>query len=133
MPTDRRSSGPLVVAGGASVVSALLSSWLLPSESVAAGLRLLVALLPVPFFLWFILAEVRWVRALDEFHRRVILDSLAMAFPAAIALGVLLESVQRAGYLSGWTIGDAWPAMALLWVPSLWIAYRRYAPDDVDE
>jgi hypothetical protein len=90
--------------------------------------RFWVAVLPVPFFLWFIVAELRWVRSLDEFHQRVVLQSLAIAFPAALLLAVTVERLQKGGFVTGWSVGDVWPFMALLWLPALWIAYRRYHP-----
>ena len=116
----------VLAAGALSAASALGSSYLLRHGGVSGGARLLLALLPVPFFVAFIVAELRWVRRCDEFHRRVILDSLAVAFPAAIVLAVTIEGVQRAGYLTSWTVGDVWPFMALLWLPALWLALRRY-------
>ena len=62
----------------------------------------------------------------DEFHRGVLLESLAIAFPMAIALAVVIESLQKAGLLPTLSVGDVWPWMALTWLPALWIAVRRY-------
>ena len=120
------SPAPVVVAAALSIASTLASSYLLRSGGIAGPARLPVALLPVPFFLGFLVAELRWVRQCDEFHRGVILESLAIAFPAAILLAVTIEAVQKAGYLAGWTVGEVWPFMALLWLPGLWLALRRY-------
>jgi hypothetical protein len=44
----------------------------------------------------------------------------------AIALAVVMESLQKAGLLQMLSVGDAWPWMALTWLPALWIAVRRY-------
>jgi hypothetical protein len=85
-----------------------------------------VALLPVPFFIAFVFAELSWIRASDEFHKTVMLESLAIAFPSAITLAVVIEAVQKAGYATSLTIGDIWPWMALLWVPAIWIALGRF-------
>jgi hypothetical protein len=115
-----------VVAGLLAAASALLSSWLLRGQDHGVAGRVVLALLPVPFTALFIGAELRWIRRLDEFHRRVILDSLAIAFPAAILVAVVVEGLQKAGFVTGWTLGDVWPWMALTWVPALWIAYRRF-------
>lgn len=101
-------------------------SFLLRRGLVEGPARVAAALLPVPFFVVFILAELRWVRESDEFHRNVLLESLAIAFPAAIVLAVVVEALQKAGLVTGWSIGDVWPWMALLWIPALWIALRRY-------
>lgn len=116
----------VVLAGGLAVVSVFSSTLVLEHAVLTAPLRLLIALVPVPFFVGFIIVELRWVRQCDEFHRGVILESLAIAFPAAIVLAVTVEALQKAGHLTGWTVGDVWPFMALLWLPSLWLALRRY-------
>jgi hypothetical protein len=126
MPRLRDSSVYPVVAGLLAAGSALLASWLLRSQDHGVAGRVALALLPAPFTALFIGAELRWIRRLDEFHRRVVLDSLAIAFPAALLLAVVVEGLQKAGFVTGWTLGDVWPWMALTWVPALWIAYRRY-------
>ena len=86
----------------------------------------IISLLPIPFFIAFIWVELRWIRAQDEFYRGVILESLAIAFPLAIVIGVVVEALQKAGVLTTLTVGDVWPFMALMWLPALWIARRRY-------
>ena len=116
----------LLMAGGVSVASVLVSSVLMRRGMAPGPARLAAALLPVPFFLVFIAAELRWLRESDEFHRAVILESLAMAFPGGIVLAVLVEALQKAGFLAGWGIGELWPWMALLWLPALWLAHRRF-------
>lgn len=133
MTRDRgRASGP-VIAGIVSGLAALLSSSILRQPGIAPGWRLFVALLPAPFFVWFLLTELRWVRGLDEFHQRVVLDSLAIAFPATITIGVVIDGLQQGGFITTWGVGDVWPFMALIWLPSLWIANRRYPRNDAGE
>lgn len=117
----------LALAAVLSIVSAVSTDLALERLTIASReLRLVLAVLPVPFFVLFILAEFRWIREQDEFHRRVLLDSLAIAFPLAIAEAVTLDALQSAGFLTNLGIGDVWPFMALSWIPSLWIATRRY-------
>jgi UDP-N-acetylmuramyl pentapeptide phosphotransferase/UDP-N-acetylglucosamine-1-phosphate transferase len=115
-----------LIAGVVTISGSWLSAWLVQHVEMAAPLRLLVAFLPAPLFLWFILAELDTLRRLDEFHRRVMLDALAMAFPAVILGAVTIDALQKGGFVTDWSVGDVWPFMALLWVPSLWLAYRRY-------
>jgi hypothetical protein len=118
---------PLAVAAVLSIGTTLLADLVLERLSIATGtLRLLVAISPLPFFFLFIFAEFRWIREQDEFHRRVLLDSLAIAFPLVIAEAVTLDALQSAGFLTHFGIGRVWPFMALTWVPCLWIAVRRY-------
>ncbi len=101
-------------------------SWLLESFDLARGIRLLAGLFPVPVFSLFIFAEIRLLRRLDEMHKRIQLEALAIAFPAAIVLGLAVEYLQKAGFLSGWDAGDVWPYMALLYFPAYLLARRRY-------
>ena len=123
----RPSARWMLLAGLASIGTAKLASWLLAGDALAPPWQLLLALLPIPFFIGFIWAELAYWRALDELHRRIALDALAVAFPAAIALGYLVESLQQAGFLAGVGIGDVWPWMGLLWLPALLWSRARYA------
>jgi len=115
-----------IVAAVVSGAAAIASSWLLRHTTLPMLVRLLVAALPAPLFLWFIMTELSWVRSLDEFHRRVILEALAIAFPVAILLAVTVDALQKGGFVAGWTVGDVWPFMALLFVPALFYTQRRY-------
>ena len=124
--------GP-IGAGILTGVAALVSSWTLRNVPLTTELRFLVALLPAPFFVWFILVELRALRRGDEFQRRVLLESLAIAFPAAITIAVVVDGLQKGGFVTAWSIGDVWPFMALTWLPALWIADRRYPRSGGDE
>lgn len=120
------SSSRLFLAGALSVASVVAANAALDNAQLGQGARIAIALLPLPFFFAFILAELRWIRQQDEFHRNVILESLAIAFPLAIVLAVVLESLEKAALLPKLSLGEAWPLMALTWVPALMIAFRRY-------
>jgi len=126
MSSNPASSARLGVLAGASAVTAILANATLRHSDLPQAARLVVALLPVPFFFMFILAELHWIQGQDEFHRLVMLKSLAIAFPCAIAIGVTVEALQKAGLLVGLSIGDVWPLMALTWIPSIWLAARSY-------
>jgi hypothetical protein len=122
----RRAVVAPLIAAMAAAGGAWLSSWVVRHLTLPVPARLAVALLPAPLFVWFILAELAALRRLDEFHRRVLLDALAIAFPAAILVGVTIDALQKGGFVTDWSVGDVWPFMALLWVPALWLAYRHY-------
>jgi hypothetical protein len=124
--------GP-VGAGILTGLAALVSSWTLRNFSLTTELRFLVALLPGPFFVWFILVELRALKRCDEFQRRVLLESLAIAFPAAITIAVVIDGLQKGGFVTTWSIGEVWPFLALTWLPALWIADRRYPRDRGEE
>ena len=125
-------TGP-VGAGILTGLAAVVSSWTLRNVSLTTELRFLVALVPAPFFIWFILVELRALKRTDEFQRRVLLESLAIAFPAAITIAVVIDGLQKGGFVTGWSIGDVWPFLALTWLPALWIADRRYPRDGGEE
>lgn len=126
MPNSPPSTSRLALIGALSVVSAVAANAALRTAELTQAVRLVIALLPLPFFFAFIWAELRWIRQQDEFHRRVLLESLAIAFPAAIALAVVIESLEKAAVLPSLSVGDVWPWMALTWLPALWMARRRY-------
>ena len=126
MSTRSISSSKLAAIGALSVGSAVAPSALLRAIELPPVARVTLALLPLPFFFAFIWAELRWIRHQDEFHRGVLLESLAIAFPLSIVLAVVLESLEKAGVLPSLSVGDVWPWMALTWLPALWIAVRRY-------
>ena len=120
-----RNPALLLIAGALSAGSVFIASALLRHVDGMQG-RVAVAFIPVAAFVFFVFAEVRWLRSTDEFHRQVALESLAIAFPAAIALAVACEALQKAGVVTGVSVGDLWPYMALLWLPSLAFALLRY-------
>lgn len=126
MANQTFSSAKLALIGALSIGSVVAGNAVLRHVQLAQGVRVAVALLPLPFFFAFIWAELRWIRVQDEFHRGVLLESLAIAFPLSIGLAVVVESLQKAGLLSALSVGDVWPWMALTWLPAVWIAVRRY-------
>jgi hypothetical protein len=127
MTRNRSGAVPLVVAGLLSIATATLTDLALERFDIGSvPLRMMIALLPVPFFALFIVAEFRWIRGQDEFHRKVFLHSLAIAFPLVIAEAVTVDALQSAGFLTGITVGDLWPYMALSWFPALVGASWRY-------
>jgi hypothetical protein len=115
-----------IVAAVLAAATAIVSSWLLRHVELASAPRLFVAASPAPVFLWFVVTELRWVRTLDEFQRRIVLEALAIAFPVAILLAVSIDGLQKGGFVAGWSVGDVWPFMALLFVPALLYTQRRY-------
>lgn len=91
-------------------------------------LRVAAALLPVvptAVFLWFVVSAVR---GLDELHRRVHLEALAIAYPLAILLLVTLGLLQLAIDLSpeNWSYRHVWVYLPFFYFLGLAIAWRRY-------
>lgn len=106
---------------------AITASWVLKNFDLGTVARLTVALLPVPAFILFILAEVQVLSRVDELQRRIQLEALAIAFPSAVVMGVALEYLQKAGFVTAWTIGDFWPLIGALYLPAYLIARWRYS------
>ena len=92
------------------------------------GLRIAAALLPVVptiVLLWFI---VKGIRGLDELHRRVHLEALAVAYPLAVVLLMTLGLLQLAIDLpiEDWSYRHVWVYLPLFYFAGLTLAWRRY-------
>ncbi|MFQ5778714.1 MAG: hypothetical protein ACE5IP_11975 [Terriglobia bacterium] len=74
---------------------------------LSAPFRLLIALVPVPAYVFFILTQVRAVRRLDELQQRIQLEALVIAFPTTF-VGILTTwLLYTAGFLPGLDFSDA--------------------------
>jgi len=101
---------------------------LLDSFPLDAPLRVVVALLPIPFFALFLMSILMQIRGLDELERRVHLEALVIAFPLAMLLLMTLGLLELAVSLSpdDWSYSHIWPYLALFYFLGLAIARRRY-------
>ncbi|MGI8617882.1 MAG: hypothetical protein ACR2L6_02180 [Gemmatimonadaceae bacterium] len=125
--TAKARNQQLILALGAlTILAVFASSHLLEQQPMHSGGRLALALLPLPFSLIMLALYVRLVRQADEFQRKIFLESLAIAWPAAMILGMTFEYLQKAGFAMWMDVGRLWPLMMLLWVPALFYSYWRY-------
>jgi hypothetical protein len=89
-----------------------------------------LALVSVPFVLsgTFLVAEIRYIRRMDELERRIQLEALAVAYPAAALLIFALGLLERAGLpVPGFErLRDVWPLVILPYVVGIAMATRRY-------
>jgi hypothetical protein len=71
---------------------------------------------------------IRNVRSMDELHRRVHLEALAFAFPAGIALLMVLGLLQLVIEFHPQRLNfrDAWPMLVFLYFAGLAWSWRRY-------
>lgn len=101
---------------------------LLKNVEMAAGARAAVALLPFPFFVAFLIAEIRMLRRVDELERKIQLEALAVAFPAAMLLMMGLALLERAVVLrpEDWGYRHTWFFLPLFYFVGLGIARRRF-------
>lgn len=88
----------------------------------------IVSLLPAAGLLFFILEEVKMIRLLDELQRRIQLEALAIGFPAALLILMIMGFLQRVHLLPQAlsTIRDVWFVLPLAYGIGLFFARRRY-------
>src|SRR5688572_650667 len=97
------------------------------SDTQADWSRVAVALIPIVPFIAFLLSFIRTMRAADELERRIQLEALAIAYPLAIVLIMLLALVQLAVPLNpnDWSYRHVWPFLPIFWLGGQAIARRR--------
>ena len=91
--------------------------------------RAAVALMPVPFFIWWLWTWMKGVVQMDELQRRIELEALAFAFPTTLVLLATLGLVDTAITLNpaDFRLRHVWLMMPMLYYMGLWRAQRRYA------
>lgn len=90
--------------------------------------RLAVALVPLIPFVLFLVEFIGSIRKADELERRVHLEALAIAYPLALVLIMVLALVQVAMPLNmdDWSYRHVWPFLPIFWLGGQMIARRRY-------
>jgi hypothetical protein len=103
-----------------------LLEWMGPPHANWA--RLGVALVPLVPFVAFLWKFIGSMREADELERRIQLEALAIAYPLAIVLIMLLALVQLAMPLNpdDWSYRHVWPFLPIFWLGGQAIARRRY-------
>ena len=106
----------------------LLTRWLLDNDHLPEGLRIVVALAPMVPFAFFLAFMLAGLRSMDELHRRIQLEALAIAFPLAILFFMLLGLLELAIPLSpeDWSYRHTWSYLPLFYFIGLANASRRY-------
>jgi hypothetical protein len=111
------------------IVSYFGARFLLETSELSGAARVAVALAPVPFFVAFLLAEMRLMRNFDELQRRIQLEALAFAFPALLVLMMTLGLLQLAGVAlspEDWSYRHLWAIGFGLYGAGIALAARRY-------
>lgn len=100
----------------------------LEGSELAPWLKVIIALLPIPPFAFFLLFLVSHIRHMDELHRRVHLEALAIAFPLTLLLVMTLGLLELAIGLSpeDWSYRHLWPYLVTFYFLGLALAWRRY-------
>ncbi len=118
----------LLVAGLLWVSVFLIARGLLALEFGSPLIRSAIALAPVPFFIWYLVAWTRGVKQMDELERRIELEALGFAFPAALVLLMTLGLLDVAITLNpdDFSLRHVWAMLPLLYYIGLWRARARY-------
>ena len=106
-----------------------LSRGLLELGIADQTLRILVALAPVPVFIWFLWIWLKGVGAMDELQRRIELEALSFAFPICVVGLMTLGLLELAIPLNpdDWSYRHLWAMMPALYYAGLWRAKRKYS------
>jgi hypothetical protein len=111
----------------------VLSLWLLTDRTMLAiesrAARVAIALMPTPFFVWWLWTWMKGVLHMDELQRRIEFEALAFAFPAALVLLAALGLLDTAVTLNtkDFSLRHAWLIMPMLYYTGLWRAQQRYS------
>jgi hypothetical protein len=118
----------LLVRGLLWIAVLFLSRGLLELPIASPAARVLIALLPAPFFAWYLWTWVKGVAQMDELQRRIELEALGFAFPSALVILATLGLLDVAlNFNAGdFSMRNTWLMMPMLYYIGLWLAKRRY-------
>ena len=106
----------------------LLSRGLLELTIPSPAARIAIALLPTPFFIYYLWTWMKGVSEMDELQRRIELEALGFAFPAAVVFLMTIGLLDLAVTLNpdDWSLHHVWLMLPLLYYVGLFRAKRRY-------
>jgi hypothetical protein len=106
----------------------LLSRGLLELAITSPALRVGIALLPAPFFVYYLWTWMKGVAEMDELERRIELEALGFAFPSALVFLATLGLLDVAITLNpdDFSLRHTWLMLPMLYYIGLWRAKRRY-------
>jgi hypothetical protein len=123
-----RRDSVFIVAGIVWVLIYWIALYFLKNPGTSGPVKVAMVLLPAVPFAFFLFRFIGYVRSLDELHRRVHLEALALAFPIATLFLMTLGLVEKAGALSPryWSYQDIWYYLPLFYLIAVAISWRRY-------
>lgn len=106
----------------------LLSRGLLELTIPSPAARIAIALLPTPFFVYYLWTWMKGVSEMDELERRIELEALGFAFPAAVVMLMTLGLLDLAIGLNpdDFSLRHIWAMMPIFYYAGLWRAKKRY-------
>lgn len=126
--TQRLYGVRLLVAGLLWISIYLIARGLLALDIASPLVRAAIALAPVPFFIWYLVVWTRGAAQMDELERRIELEALGFAFPAALLLLMTLGLLDIAVTLNpdDFSLRHVWAMLPVLYYAGLWRAKRQY-------
>ncbi|HEY0304926.1 MAG TPA: hypothetical protein VGC44_08125 [Longimicrobiales bacterium] len=131
MTTIARVKEPSGALAGATILA-----WFLSYVAARAGLeiaqtpwlRILLAILPIPFFLAVIRVAYRAIASGDELFRRIHLEALAVAFPVTVTLLRVLGLFELATGLNpdDFSYRHVWPMVVVAYYGGWALSQRKY-------
>ena len=120
--------GSYLLASAAFVLFYFLARVLLKAGELDTALRVVVALLPAPFFVWFIWSLGKLSRTVDEREKRIQLEAFAFAFPLTMVLLFTLGLLELAMELPKEDLSyrHVWAMLPAFYFLGLALAKRRY-------
>ena len=114
-----------LIVAMAAYIALLFTSIALLNGGLTGSPRLLVALLPVPPIIVVFIAVLQLLQGVDEFERRILIESLALAAGITAILSVTYGFLENAGFptLSAWW---TWSTVMGTWLLSSLILRSRY-------
>ena len=118
----------LLVRGLLWVSIYLLSRGLLELPIEQVWMRVAIALLPLPPFVWYLWTWFKGAAAMDELQRRIELEAFGFAFPAAVVFLMTIGLLDLAITLpeEDFSLHHVWLMLPLLYYIGLLRAMRRY-------
>jgi hypothetical protein len=111
-----------LLAAGVIIVSALaLKHWV-----TAPMARVIVAVLPVPFYAAFLVTTIRHVRQLDGLQQRVSLEAMTFAATVTGLGGLFYGQLETAHVAPPLNAGYVAPALMVLYSVGYFMSGRRY-------
>ncbi len=106
----------------------LISRGLLELAIPSPALRIAIALVPTPFFAYYLWTWMKGVSEMDELERRIELEALGFAFPAVVVMLMTLGLLDLAIGLNpdNFSLRHIWALMPAIYYAGLWRAKKRY-------
>ena len=117
-----------IVAGVIWIATYVVALLFLKNPATPGLVKAAMVLLPAIPFAFFLFRFIGHVRSLDELHRRVHLEALALAFPIAILFLMTLGLIERAGALpaKNFSYQEVWYYLPIFYLFAVAISWRRY-------